>query len=217
MRTAFRGYYAPSKEELAEIWDDGLLILDTNALLNLFRYSQRTRDDFIRVLRTRAACLWLPHQVGLEFHRRRLDVINQQNTAFDEIEKALVGAKDGTQKALKKFERHPSLDTADLAKKVESSLDEIAELVAAARDKHAETVLAGEENEHTFAEITDLYDGRVGAPYGEERLAELCKVGASRYEKKIPPGYADGQKPEPDRYGDLIIWEQIPKTPKYSF
>ena len=33
MRTAFRGYYAPSKEELAEIWDDGLLILDTNALL----------------------------------------------------------------------------------------------------------------------------------------------------------------------------------------
>jgi len=209
MRTAFRGHYPPNEEELEDIWNNGLLILDTNALLNLFRYSKSTRDDFVRALGARAGSLWLPHQVGLEFHRRRLDVINQQNTAFDEIETALRSARDITQKALRKFDRHPSLDTAELVKKVEANADAIARLVALAREQHAETVIAGGENERTFAEITHLYDGRVGPPFDEEGLQKLYQCGASRYDKKIPPGYADSQKPEPDRYGDLVIWKQI--------
>ncbi len=43
----------------------------------------------------------------------------------------------------------------------------------------------------------------------DEKIAEVCSTGAVRYDRKVPPGYKDVNKPEPDRYGDLILWLQI--------
>lgn len=39
-----------------------------------------------------------------------------------------------------------------------------------------------------------------------EGLLERAKL---RYEKKVPPGYMDAEKPEPERYGDYILWLEI--------
>lgn len=89
MKSAFRGYYPPTEDELEVLWTEGLLVLDTNALLNLFRYTANTRREFLDVLTSRLEDLWIPHHVGVEFHRRRLDVIHEQRDAFSSIRKSI--------------------------------------------------------------------------------------------------------------------------------
>jgi len=209
LKNLFRGYYAPNESELTDIWASALVVLDTNALLNLFRYSQTTRDEFLLVLQTFQKSLWIPHQVGLEFHRRRLDVINQQESAFDEIELAISAAKNDVSRSLKKFERHPSLNSAALTSALETGLAEIGRLVAETRKNHRLSIVDGREYDKTFELITVLYEECVGLPFTEQDLENLYDDGRRRYERKIPPGYKDADKPEPDRYGDLVLWKQI--------
>lgn len=40
MRNKFPGFYRPTEEEFDEIWKDGLIILDTNMLSNLYGYNR---------------------------------------------------------------------------------------------------------------------------------------------------------------------------------
>jgi len=47
LRDQFPGYYRRTEEELQRIWEDGLFVLDANVLLNLYRYSEDTRNDLL--------------------------------------------------------------------------------------------------------------------------------------------------------------------------
>lgn len=49
----------------------------------------------------------------------------------------------------------------------------------------------------------------VGQPFDKERLAAVYAEGRHRFAAAIPPGYKDDEKPEPWRYGDLIVWKQL--------
>lgn len=49
------------------IWERGVIVLDTNILLNLYRYSEATRDDILSAMEKLKDRLWMPYQVGLEY------------------------------------------------------------------------------------------------------------------------------------------------------
>ena len=38
MRNKFLGYYKPTKEELAAMWNECIFVFDTSTLLNIYRY-----------------------------------------------------------------------------------------------------------------------------------------------------------------------------------
>jgi hypothetical protein len=207
MRTLFRGYYRPTEDELKDIWATGELIFDTNALLNLFRYTEETRDDFLGALRARRGDLWIPHQVGQEFHERWLDVVHQTDKAFDDVVTLLDGARKNAATLRSRFNTHPSLDANGIAALIEQSIDGGLAEVEAARSKqelYQSEVVGG-----IFGEVSDLFDGRVGSPYEPKRLEELYKLGESRYEQKLPPGYMDTGKEGNRQYGDFLLWMQI--------
>lgn len=216
MRDAFRGYYPPTEHELKDMWTRGLVILDTNALLNLFRYTEKTRMDFLKVLEAKRTQLWIPHQVGVEFHRRRIEVINAQERAFADLESTLTSAQNSIQNTVNRFKRHPSLDTATLSELLERSVSDLRASVNEAQQRHAGTVLAQDQNQQTLESITGLYAGRVGDPYSAEELDALYKRGADRYDKQVPPGFKDKDKSEPGRYGDLVLWDQILRKARES-
>lgn len=46
MRNKFFGYYKPTKEELAAMWNECIFVFDTSTLLNIYRYTPETREDF---------------------------------------------------------------------------------------------------------------------------------------------------------------------------
>jgi hypothetical protein len=60
-----------------------------------------------------------------------------------------------------------------------------------------------------LADLTALFDGRVGTPSTKDELETITKEGKVRYEQRIPPGYEDEDKPPGNLYGDLVIWKQL--------
>lgn len=191
------------------MWNEGLIVLDTNALLNLFRYTESTRAEFLTVLQAIAEQLWIPHQIALEFQRRRLDVIDDQSKAYDDLDKAIEAGKNGVGKALQGFRHHPLLNKSAITDILDQGMQLVSEAVAKSRKEYKSRVVASDENEAVFDAISALYTLRVGLPFDAETLDALYAEGAIRYESKLPPGYADKSKPEPDRYGDLVLWRQL--------
>lgn len=210
MKSYFRAYYDPTAEELGKLWEHGLVILDANALLNFFRYTPATRDAFFGVLDSREALLWIPYQVGLEFHSNRRGVIASQRQAFAKTVNALGEILNNSEAALDKLDlkRHSALDVGGMKDAVKSAIDQLIEDIEALRRQHDDDSRSREHDE-TLAHITRLYEGRVGGPYGDEALAKVYAEGKKRYAVKRPPGYKDSSKGEPGMYGDLVLWKQI--------
>ncbi|MBP0029400.1 MAG: DUF4935 domain-containing protein [Roseofilum sp. Guam] len=82
MKDLFPSYYRPNQEEFKEIWQSAIFILDTNVLLNLYRYSEETRKQFFSVLEQLSDQLWIPYQVALEFQDNRLVVVQETKKRF---------------------------------------------------------------------------------------------------------------------------------------
>jgi hypothetical protein len=208
MREAFRGYYKPTDEELRQIWDAGDLILDTNALLNLFRYTKETRIAFFGALTERNSSLWIPNEVGVEFHRNRLGVVLEQGEPFDKLDAVVRSTRETVDKILSDYrnKEHPSLDGDAISSVWAKALRSVEKEMSTARERHRDY---GGVVEEIFESIATLYANKVGAPYAKDALAKLHEEAEARYADKVPPGYKDADKPVPRKYGDFIIWKQI--------
>lgn len=205
MKIKFRGYYHLSDQELEDLWQNCIFVFDANVLLNFYRYSSGTATEFINLLEQISNRIWVPFQAAYEFQQRRLDVISQQEKSYDDalslINKARQNIKD---KLLS--DRHPFIENAkQLIDKLEEILGEIESQLIDRKDKYK--VL--NENDEIRHRITDLFDGKVGDVYTEQKLEEIYRKGKKRYDQKIPPGYEDAKHKEGNKiYGDLILWLQ---------
>ena len=95
MKTLFREYFYPSDTDIKEVWNDALIVFDTCALLNLYRYTEKTRESFIKILEAYKDRLWIPYQVAKEFLQDKKEVIKSQEKAYDEIIRQLDRIKGG--------------------------------------------------------------------------------------------------------------------------
>lgn len=209
MRDSFRAYYPLNNDELIQIWADGIIVLDTNTLLNFFRYTQSTRDEFLGVLEKLRESLWIPHHVGLEFHRRRLGVISTTSEAFTKVTESLSKAKRDISATLNEYKHHPSLNRNEVLNEVGDFIDALTEKLATRQRQHHERVVGNGDADQTFHRISNLFSSRVGKALTEEELTSLYEEGKTRYEREIPPGYKDKDDSNPNQYGDLIIWKEI--------
>jgi len=205
MKNTFPGYYRPDDEEFKKLWEDCLFIFDTNVLLNLYRYSPETTNEFLEFLDDISDRIWLPHQAGYEYQKNRLGEIANQEKSYDNLIKFI----DKTQKDLKESllsKRHPFLKNAkELINTIGDIFDGISSRLKEKRDEYV--FLNKEDNVRD--KLTSLFEGKVGSAYSEAELEKIYLEGKERYNKKIPPGYMDTDKPEPERYGDLILWFQV--------
>lgn len=211
LRETFRAYYALNERELKEIWSDGTIVLDTNALLNFFRYTPGTRNEFLSVLDSLSGALWIPHQVGLEFQSRRLDVINGTSEAFTKLGSSVDTAKNAISKTLNEYKHHPSLNRSEVAKDLDELFRAFSDKLDAKRKDHDRWINGEGDPELIFARISDLFAGRVGTSFTEREHQQIESEGKDRYAQKIPPGYKDAGKSNGNEFGDLIIWKEILK------
>ncbi len=215
MRNIFAGYYRPSDQEFSELWQKSLFVMDTSVLLDLYRYSKATREQFFEVLHRIADRLWVPHQVALEFQDNRLTVITEQENVYDVLSEVLQGAQNQFDNTLR--QEHPSIDRPKLLNLFNSAIGQVQEELDRQKEAHPDL----SSNDLVRDEITSLLgeDGRVGKPYSQEHINEISMRGAKRYENNIPPGYKDlkdkkavkryGSLVIEEKFGDLVLWLQI--------
>ncbi|MCB0194576.1 MAG: DUF4935 domain-containing protein [Anaerolineae bacterium] len=222
MRSIFPNYYELIDEHWEELWNKCIFILDTNVLLNLYRYNKATSDDLLQVLTKISDRLWIPHQVALEYQENRQNVTIGQINKYTEVENVLTDVRETLQDklaSLKLEERHYSIDPNRLLTRIESVFTDFSKELKTLRQAQPSLL------EALVTEIDSLFEGKVGPPpASQDQLDELYKEAKNRFQQKRPPGYMDKEKEKDQskktayfynnlyflrQYGDLILWYQI--------
>ncbi|MDP7981022.1 PIN-like domain-containing protein [Bacillus sp. WLY-B-L8] len=218
MKTVFPEFYKYTEEEFKNIFSDCYFIIDTNVLLNLYRYSESTKNELIGILEKVKKQLWMPYQVGLEFHFNREAVILEQKLAYDNICNA-IGSKttEFTSQLKKDFnKKHPKIDINRITERMVNCFNELIDDVKKHEDEHPNLLI----NDTILDSLSELYENKVGEPYPKEKLEEIYENGEERYKRKFPPGFEDEAEKKDaakeyngivykDKFGDLIVWFQM--------
>lgn len=202
MRKLFPGYYTPKQVEFEKMWNEGIFVLDTNVLLDLYRYSDETVKELFKVIDLIKDRIWIPYQVSKEYHKNLNTVISGQVKKYTDSIETLKQFKS----QIDEKRNHPFLkdelqnEIAEFCSKINSELEN--------RKKDIKNLIL---NNPIKEQLADLLDNRIGNCFTEQELITIYTEGEKRYLNSIPPGYKDKSKPVPDRYGDLVFWKEVLK------
>ena len=209
MRDQFGHFYALDEGTEKTAIQTGLVTPDTNVLLNLYRFQARARNELFGALEKLGERLWIPHQVGLEFHRRRLDVIAEQEKYFKNTQKDLDALIGGLRKRVEIFRTRIALDK-DRVREVKESIGLLQKLlIAEVNDAQTanEVRLRDRDSDAVLARLEFLLGNRVGEPMRPKVLRAARKEAKRRVVARLPPGYGDSGKADPT--GDYLIFRQL--------
>lgn len=213
MKNRFAEYYKPTEAEVQDLWNTATIVFDTNVLLDLYRYDATTRDEFIQIITFYKERLWIPYQVGWEFHRNREVVIRQNAEAYDKLRQDFFTKIDDLLKNAETLaDNHPLLNISEIKRRSKTFKTAIEKSLLQQKEAHPVIV---DTNDVVLNTITELFEGRTGENFSEEDLCKIYGEGEKRYAHKVPPGYCDKKDkkscPPQELYGDLILWKQIIK------
>ena len=209
-----------SDEEKSQIWEEAILTVDTNVLLDLYRFHPETTRQILNGLESFKGRVWLSHQVASEFFKNR-------NKVILDAEKNLIAGEEKITSLSKEVEStlNKALDTLldglssnrTISKKLIDNLKnglkgkthEIAELSddIIKNFTSEETTKVTPQKDDILLKIIEIFDKNLGDSFGGDQ-EKLITTAKERYKNKIPPGYKDENK-EDNTYGDFFLWEQI--------
>ena len=183
MKEVIKEFLEPSKKEKQELWEKAVFVFDTNVLLNLYRYSAKTRNSLLNAFESFTGRIWIPYQVACEYMRKRCEVIYETVQRYDQFKKE---AETFTGKAVETL-RLTSNDeeVSELKRYLFKWLDS---------NKERNLLVLNPEEDEILEKILKIFDGKVGGIVPESELDVIKKEGEERYKKSIPPGYKDGIK-----------------------
>ncbi len=215
LRESFPGHFRPTTEEFDRLWGEGTFVVDTNVLLNLYRYSHSARDELLKVLHALEDKLFLPHQVGREFLDRRLNTIRTQREGFAKLRQRVTAVRGEMEAELRKVLRLRPGE--DLPEGLRDALDEVPAGGYENLSERLETLETGlprasnsTNDDEVWAAVEGLVAGKVGPPYQDEEMREAEDEAERRRSAKIPPGFKD------ERPGDYVLWRQTIDEAKRS-
>lgn len=197
MRNAVKEYIEYSSKEKNDLWNTATFVFDTNVFLNLYRYSNKTRNQLIESFEWLKARIWMPYQVASEFCKDRYSVIEEANRRFDNIGVEADKLADSWRKELR-------LDNND------SDIEELAKYLKEwiIKKKDSNYLIFDAASDEVFDRLLNLFEGKTGKPFSYEEKLKIEQEGEKRYTDKTPPGYKDNKKPE-NKYGDLLVWKEM--------
>jgi predicted nucleic acid-binding protein len=210
---------------------DALIVLDTNVLLDLYRYTSGARNQVLAALRIVKPRLWLPYRVGSEFIRGRRGVVAdrteklqkakaQIDRPFREAWKSVQDALDQVKGLLDQFaadeagqaELDALINEESFKQLIDPWRDKLNERIDElrnAQDVKLNDIVSG--SDFILPEVAALYEGRFAAAPDAVEVRKLIEQALNfRYPNKIPPGYLDADKPTPiQAAADYLIWEEM--------
>ena len=214
MKSKFNEFYPATKKELEEIWNTGIISLDANILLNLYRYSDSTRKDFLDAIESVADRVWITFQAGSEFHNNRITVISDINYSYKKTETELQKIISEAEKKIKtNIHKYQYKEIEPLIKKLNDCILDIKKDISKREEKTPNLL-----NDDTVLEkLSNILDGKIGDCFTSEEYEKNFTEGEKRYKEKTPPGYMDEGKDTQDKkviYGDFLLWEELIKKSK---
>ncbi|MGW3735275.1 PIN-like domain-containing protein [Streptomyces sp. NPDC005148] len=219
--SGFEGYRTPALTEVRGVLAHGVVVVDTNVLIDLYRMNRQVREDMLTVLEALSDRLWVPHQVLVEFWRNQQQpgVLGHHHAQAHDTVAAMTKARSSIADSLKRWARAVHLATdapiRDELNKLEEELDATlaglrevlerqatADQVPGAPDTSADPVIA---------KLEVLLQGKVGALPTDEQLTRWVSEAKERAQHRKPSGFRDFEDGKPDQTaaGDYIVWRQL--------
>ena len=202
MKTLFPGYFTPTEEEFSALWGDALFGFDANVLLRLYRSTAETQQVFFDVLEKVRDRIFLPHQAAREYLKNRLAVISLRSDSYGKIR---LECEKLTKSLELIIQDHALPNGSEVISVAKDAAKKIVDLVSAAEEQEPDLLRA----DGLLIRLAGLFEKKTGQPFEQSKLKDIYIDGARRYSNEIPPGYKDDKKPEPDKYGDFLIWLQL--------
>jgi predicted nucleic acid-binding protein len=222
MKNLFSWRLLPSEADFSNLWENATFVFDTNFLLDLYRVSRPTVEDFLKILEHlhRQNRIWLPYQVADEFLRRREKEIDSEAASFNKALSELDRWKSEQQEFkslranLAQAGRIVAAEVENLFDKQKNYFDAVDEVEKVFQEKIKELANShfpfDADNDIILERLLLIFDSKVGNPYDKQSLQSLYKEAEDRYKKLQPPGFMDAKEKEDERkYGDFILWKQI--------
>jgi hypothetical protein len=211
----FEGYQIPSPTEIDEALRTGLVMLDTNALLNLYRYTERTRDDLFRVLESLGDRLWVPHQVMLKFWRNRLSALGNPATAAAQAKDTPNKSQQSAVDAIDRWAKQVALgddQRATIQGLVSGTFEKLQQIINEGAPGQVD-ILRSTDSDPILERMAVSLAGHVGRPMDSGHWKIAVEEGRRRVDALEPPGYLDADKadshlPEGPA-GDYLVWAQL--------
>lgn len=207
----FVGYRITTDDELNVALREGVVAVDANVLLGLYRFLPQTANDLIKVLGRLEDRLIVPNQALREFWRHRQRAPGSPEAATRDAESAIGKAAASVKQALETWSKQVGLDSgerSDLLERVTGFAGDLREEVA----MHNKADARSGDDDPILAQLEGLLDGRVTAALPDEQWKECVAEGHRRVEAEEPPGYKDAAKQEGDTpegaAGDYLVWYQ---------
>jgi hypothetical protein len=203
----FEAYRTVNDDDRRQVLAEGLVVLDTNVLLHLYRYGQRAAADLFAVLEAIGERLWEPHQVMLEFWHNRDSVLRDPHG----VQRATNQLDDLRTQAVQVLRQWSAVMGLD-ARRFEALLDALVGGFRAAIEGIADLDPARPVTtaaDPVLRRLEPLLEGRVGLRPTPAERAEAVEVARIRVERRIPPGYRDVGKSGDLFAGDYLVWSQL--------
>jgi hypothetical protein len=208
MKDLFRWSLPLNQSEIKKVWKDGILTVDTNVLLDLYRYHFNTRQALLASLNKFKGRAWISYQVADEFFKNRSGVIVSSKGAFSEAEKLIFELNKAIEEPLRKLKSSRIIPD-ELEERLESGIKVAVDEAKASIEKIRNEYPDYKKQDPILQSISGLFESKIGLPFEKEKLAEVIKEAKYRKDNKIPPGFKDAGKDGEKPYGDYIMWRQI--------
>jgi len=200
----FEGYRTPTREDHQRVLTEGLVVLDANVLLNLYRYTEQARDDVLSVLEWLEDRLWIPHQVVVEFWLNREGVLRDPRDT-EKAAREMSAVKDRAVSTFRGWANRVSLrdeESTALTAKLVAGFDEVINRIDDFSDHSAAETARNTEADAVLKRLEPILDGRVGPPLNGDEHQRAVAEGCRRVEQREPPGYLDKGKDDAGAAGD---------------
>jgi len=207
----FEYYLPPTPEQTMTFLNEAMVVVDTNVLLNLYRYNEQAREDLLKVLAALDDRLFVTHQIAYEFWERREAVISDASRMSERFAAELASKAEPLFQHLNEWKNRvspPKDIAADVRAKLETAIDEAAERV-----RSLDTAVPAEagrdvEKDEVLGQLLPLLEGRVGSAPDETTSQQDDAEAARRATDDIPPGFKDKKKSGDRPFGDYRVWAQ---------
>jgi len=217
MKERFKHYHL--LENLDDIYKNAIIVLDTNSILNIYRYNTNNRDKYIEILKKVKKRIYLTDHICNEFYKNRFLIIENRTTFKDNIFEMI---SENQNKLLNILENCTGTEKYNSSLSILKHEIELKENISDSLKKSLETIKKTVDNfnqdldisyiqkeDPILDEIIAIVGNKVSTELPSEKLEEIYKEGDERFKKEIPPGYKDKDKDGNSKFNDLVIWKEI--------
>lgn len=208
----FTEYASPTDVDYADVLTTGMVVLDTNVLLNLYRYHSETREALFRIVEALGPRLFIPHQVAAEYWANREGTIRTSAEATTKARDELSAHRARARQSIAAWANRvaPPPDTREqLDSALATAFDEAVAILDGFRDASLGAAALNTSADPVLARLVGLLEQRVGLPLSENDLASAREEADRRIAESVPPGFADSGKEGDARHGDFLVWRQM--------